>query len=64
MIRKIVFFSGHDFSLEEKMMRFQFEIQQDGMTVESLLRGKWRLGRKLVHELRMAKAVKNQDGAP
>jgi len=46
------------------MMRFQFEIQQDGMTVESLLREKWRLGRKLVHELRMAKAVKNQDGAP
>jgi 23S rRNA pseudouridine1911/1915/1917 synthase len=43
-------------------MQFQYEIPQDGLTVESLLREKWRLGKKLVHELRMAKAVKNAGG--
>ncbi len=36
---------------------FQYEIMQDGETVEELLRNKWRLGKKQVHELRMAKAV-------
>lgn len=36
---------------------FQYEIAQDGLTVEELLRTKWRLGKKIVHELRMAKAV-------
>lgn len=45
-------------------MQFQYEIPKDGLTVETLLRDKWRLGKKLVHELRMAKAVKNKDGEP
>lgn len=36
---------------------FQYEIVQEGLTVEDLLRTKWRLGKKIVHELRMAKAV-------
>lgn len=36
---------------------FQYEVMQDGETVEELLRNKWRLGKKQVHELRMAKAV-------
>ncbi|QBK26852.1 RluA family pseudouridine synthase [Ureibacillus thermophilus] len=43
-------------------MQFSYKIPQDGLTVEALLREKWRLGKKLVHELRMAKAVKNADG--
>ncbi len=40
---------------------FQYEITQDGLTVEELLRTKWRLGKKIVHELRMAKAVTIND---
>lgn len=43
---------------------FQYEIVQDGLTVEELLREKWRLGKKIVHELRMAKAVTLSDGTP
>ncbi|MFP3918819.1 RluA family pseudouridine synthase [Lysinibacillus telephonicus] len=43
---------------------FQYEITQDGLTIEELLRSKWRLGKKIVHELRMAKAVTFKDGAP
>ena len=36
---------------------FQYEVVQQGLTVEQLLRENWRLGKKIVHELRMAKAV-------
>nr|WP_106781011.1 RluA family pseudouridine synthase [Lysinibacillus timonensis] len=36
---------------------FQYEVVKNGLTVEELLRTNWRLGKKLVHELRMAKAV-------
>lgn len=42
---------------------FQYEIVQQGLTVEDLLRNNWRLGKKIVHELRMAKAV-TVDGEP
>lgn len=41
---------------------FQYEVTQDGLTVEDLLRTEWKLGKKLVHELRMAKAVKDVSG--
>ncbi|MEG0260183.1 MAG: RluA family pseudouridine synthase [Lysinibacillus sp.] len=43
---------------------FQYEIAQNNLTVEQLLRTEWRLGKKLVHELRMAKAVTTTDGEP
>ncbi|MDM5335075.1 RluA family pseudouridine synthase [Ureibacillus composti] len=43
---------------------FQYQIIQNGLTVEDLLRNNWRLGKKLVHELRMAKAVTLKDGTP
>lgn len=43
---------------------FQYEIVQEGLTVEELLREKWRLGKKIVHELRMAKAVTLPEGTP
>ncbi|MFY3790829.1 RluA family pseudouridine synthase [Ureibacillus sp. MALMAid1270] len=43
---------------------FQYEVIKEGLTVEELLRTKWRLGKKLVHELRMAKAVTLEDGTP
>ncbi|WP_339196056.1 RluA family pseudouridine synthase [Solibacillus sp. FSL R5-0449] len=42
---------------------FTYIIHENGQTVEDLLRDKWRLGKKLVHELRMAKAV-TIDGEP
>ncbi|MCT6903401.1 MAG: hypothetical protein M3Z48_09180, partial [Lactobacillus sp.] len=36
---------------------FHYEIAEDNLSVEELLRNHWRLGKKLVHELRMAKAI-------
>lgn len=42
---------------------FTYIIHENGQTVEDLLRDKWRLGKKLVHELRMSKAV-TIDGEP
>ncbi|NLY79052.1 MAG: RluA family pseudouridine synthase [Lysinibacillus sp.] len=44
------------------IMNFQYEIPHEGLTVEELLRTKWRLGKKLVHELRMAKAITDSNG--
>ncbi|WP_107943808.1 MULTISPECIES: RluA family pseudouridine synthase [Metasolibacillus] len=41
---------------------FTYTVQQDGLTIEELLREDWRLGKKIVHELRMAKAITLQDG--
>ena len=43
---------------------FQYEIIDNKLTIEELLRNNWRLGKKLVHELRMAKAVTTTDGEP
>lgn len=43
-------------------MTWNYEIQEDGMTVEELLRSEWGLGKKVVHEMRMAKSVKNANG--
>ncbi|MCL1698515.1 RluA family pseudouridine synthase [Lysinibacillus sp. BPa_S21] len=43
---------------------FHYEINTDNLTVEDLLRNQWRLGKKLVHELRMAKAITTIDGEP
>lgn len=43
---------------------FQYKVEQEGLTVEELLRTKWRLGKKIVHELRMAKAVTYEDSTP
>ncbi|KOP69873.1 pseudouridine synthase [Lysinibacillus sp. FJAT-14745] len=43
---------------------FHYEINTNNLTVEDLLRNDWRLGKKLVHELRMAKAITTVDGEP
>ncbi|MDN3450767.1 RluA family pseudouridine synthase [Planococcus sp. APC 3906] len=40
-------------------MEWNYEIQEDGITVEELLRTEWGLGKKVVHEMRMAKSVTN-----
>ncbi|KZE36327.1 RNA pseudouridine synthase [Bhargavaea cecembensis] len=44
------------------MELFNYSIEEEGLSVEKLLRDRWRLGRKTVHELRMADAVKLPDG--
>ena len=41
-------------------MTWNYEVQDEGMTVEELLRTEWGLGKKVVHEMRMAKSVKNE----
>ena len=43
---------------------FQYEIKDNHLTIEELLRTNWRLGKKLVHELRMEKAVTSLEGEP
>lgn len=43
---------------------FHYEINTNDLTVEDLLRNHWRLGKKLVHELRMSKAITTVDGEP
>ncbi|MER2010067.1 MAG: RluA family pseudouridine synthase, partial [Psychrobacillus sp.] len=39
-----------------------YTIQEDDLTIDQLLQTKWKLGKKLIHELRMQKAVTDQDG--
>lgn len=43
-------------------MEFTVVTAEDGWTIENLLRDRWRLGRKTVHEMRMQDAVKAPDG--
>lgn len=43
---------------------FHYEINEDNLTIEELLRNHWRLGKKLVHELRMSKAITTVDDEP
>lgn len=46
------------------MSVFHYTTSENGLTVEHLLRERWRAGKKTVHELRMAKGVKDMDGEP
>lgn len=50
------------FIMEDTIM-FTYTIAKNSTTVDTLLRSEWRLGKKTVHELRMAKAV-TRDGEP
>jgi len=43
---------------------FHYEINEDNLTIEGLLRNHWRLGKKLVHELRMSKAITTVNNEP
>ncbi|WP_088007754.1 RluA family pseudouridine synthase [Indiicoccus explosivorum] len=45
-------------------MEFTYQIPRRGLTVDNLLREEWRLGKKQVHELRMAKSVMDLKGIP
>ncbi|MBK3496962.1 RluA family pseudouridine synthase [Viridibacillus sp. YIM B01967] len=39
-----------------------YSIQQEGQTIDELLRDQWKLGKKTVHELRMTKAISDTNG--
>lgn len=39
-----------------------YTVQEDGLTIDNLFQEKWKLGKKLIHELRMQKAVSNTSG--
>lgn len=43
-------------------MKINYTIATEGQTIDELFRDVWRLGKKQVHELRMAKAVTDADG--
>ncbi len=46
------------------MTSFHYEIKEDGITIEQLLREDWKAGRKTVHLMRMAKSVTDEKGTP
>lgn len=39
-----------------------YTVQEDGLTINNLFQEKWKLGKKLIHELLMQKAVSNKSG--
>ena len=41
---------------------FNYTVPEDGLTIDTLFQEKWKLGKKLIHELRMQKAVSNVGG--
>lgn len=46
------------------MTSFHYQVIDDGVTVEQLLREDWKVGKKTVHLMRMAKSVTDVDGMP
>lgn len=42
---------------------FHYSIKEDGLTIERLLQDKWVVGKKTVHQLRMAKSIYDSAGA-
>ena len=43
---------------------FQYELQTDNITIEQLLRDDFQIGKKIMHEMRMAKSIVNENGEP
>ncbi|MEI4770335.1 RluA family pseudouridine synthase [Psychrobacillus sp. FJAT-51614] len=41
---------------------FSYVVMEDGLTIETILQQKWKLGKKLIHDLRMQKAVSDING--
>ena len=51
--------------MTEKVNRFfRYRTNQDGLTIEELLREDWKVGKKTVHQMRMEKAVTDATGQP
>ena len=46
------------------MTSFNYKIQEEGLTIEELLRTRWQAGKKTVHQMRMDKAVTDIHGQP
>lgn len=46
------------------MTAFHYQIIDDGITIEQLLREEWKVGKKNIHLMRMAKSVTDLDGNP
>ncbi len=46
------------------MAVFHYQIKDENVTVEQLLRDHWQAGKKTVHEMRMTKSVKDVTGQP
>ncbi|ALC84409.1 pseudouridine synthase [Bacillus sp. FJAT-22090] len=42
--------------------KFRYTVSEDGLTIETILQQKWKLGKKLIHDLRMQKAVSDKNG--
>lgn len=48
-----------------KMIKtFEYELQKDNITIEQLLRDDFQIGKKIMHEMRMAKSIENEQGEP
>ncbi|QBP40393.1 RluA family pseudouridine synthase [Paenisporosarcina antarctica] len=43
---------------------FHYTLQQDNITIEQLLRDNFQIGKKIMHEMRMAKSIVNENGEP
>ncbi|MCG3088706.1 RluA family pseudouridine synthase [Sporosarcina cyprini] len=43
---------------------FHYSLKEDGLTIERLLQEKWVVGKKTVHQLRMAKSIYDTSGNP
>lgn len=43
---------------------FQYELQKDNVTIEQLLRDDFHISKKIMHEMRMAKSILNENGEP
>ncbi|WP_391117232.1 RluA family pseudouridine synthase [Psychrobacillus sp. L3] len=41
---------------------FRYTVQEDALTIDIILQQKWKLGKKLIHDLRMQKAVSDVNG--
>lgn len=41
---------------------FRYTVSEDELTIETILQQKWKLGKKLIHDLRMQKAVSDVNG--
>lgn len=41
---------------------FRYTVLEDGLTIDMILQQKWKLGKKLIHDLRMQKAVSDTKG--
>ena len=43
---------------------FHYQLKEDGLTIERLLQDKWVVGKKTVHQMRMAKSIYDSSGVP